>query len=189
MALLIGNKIFIQRTSGIGILPVEVGIGYDLTGPNLRGSGLRYDLRKDEPYSGYEKYDFEVPVGEGRFGPVGSCFDRNWVRMIEMRESSKILHQALDAIEKMERTPVQEKAPKRVKPPKGEVYVRTEAPRGQLGYYIVSDGVGVNPYRVKVKSPCFTAMSAFHYLAKGLLLADVVALIGSLDIVLGELDR
>jgi NADH-quinone oxidoreductase subunit D len=189
MDLLIGNKIFIERTAGIGILPIEVGIGYDLTGPNLRGSGLRYDLRKDEPYSGYEKYDFEVPVGEGRFGPVGSCFDRNWVRAIEMRESSKILHQALDAIEKMERAPVQEKAPKRVKPPKGEVYFRTEAPRGQLGYYVVSDGVGVNPYRVKVKSPCFTAMSAFHYLAKGLLLADVVALIGSLDIVLGELDR
>jgi NADH-quinone oxidoreductase subunit D len=189
MNLLITNKIFIERTAGIGILPPEVGIGFDLTGPNLRGSGVRYDLRKDAPYSGYEKYDFEVPTGEGRFGPLGSCFDRNWVRMIEMRESSKILHQALDALEKMERTPVQEKAPKRVKPPKGEVYFRTEAPRGQLGYYIVSDGVGVNPYRVKVKSPCFTAMSAFHYLAKGLLIADVVAVIGSLDIVLGELDR
>jgi NADH-quinone oxidoreductase subunit D len=189
MNLLITNKIFIERTAGIGILPLEVGIGFDLTGPNLRGSGTRYDLRKDAPYSGYEKYDFEVGVGEGRFGPLGSCFDRNWVRVIEIRESSKILHQALDALEKMERTPVQEKAPKRVKPPKGEVYFRTEAPRGQLGYYIVSDGVGVNPYRVKVKSPCFTAMSAFHYLAKGLLIADVVAVIGSLDIVLGELDR
>jgi NADH-quinone oxidoreductase subunit D len=189
MNLLITNKIFIERTAGIGVLPREVGIGFDLTGPNLRGSGVRFDLRKDAPYSGYEKYDFEVPVGEGRFGPVGSCFDRNWVRVIEMRESSKILHQAVDALEKMEHTPVQEKVPKRVKPPKGEVYVRTEAPRGQLGYYIVSDGVGVNPYRVKVKSPCFTAMSAFHYLAKGLLIADVVAVIGSLDIVLGELDR
>jgi NADH-quinone oxidoreductase subunit D len=187
--LLIGNKIFIKRTAGIGVLPLEVGISYDLTGPNLRGSSSRYDLRKDEPYSGYERYDFEVCTGSGQYGPLGSCFDRNWARTLEMRESSKIIHQALDAMEKMEKTPVQEKCPKRVKPPKGEVYFRTEAPRGHLGFYVVSDGVGVNPYRVKVKSPCFTAMSVFHVLAKGMLLADVVALTGSLDIVLGELDR
>jgi len=89
----------------------------------------------------------------------------------------------------MEHTPVQEKCPKRVKPPKGEVYFRTEAPRGQLGFYVVADGSGVNPYRVRVKSPCFTAMGVFHVLAKGMLIADVVALIGSLDIVLGEIDR
>jgi NADH-quinone oxidoreductase subunit D len=189
LELLIGNKIFIKRTAGIGVLPIEVGMSYDLTGPNLRGSGSRYDLRKDDAYSGYERYDFEVGTGAGQHGPLGSCFDRNWARTIELRESSKIIHQALDAIEKMEKTPVQEKCPKRIKPPKGEVYFRTEAPRGHLGYYIVSDGVGVNPYRVKVKSPCFTAMSVFHVLAKGMLIADVVALIGSLDIVLGELDR
>ncbi len=189
MELLIGNKIFIKRTAGIGVLPIDVGMSYDLTGPNLRGSGSRFDLRKDEPYSGYERYDFEAATGSGQYGPLGSCFDRNWARTLEMRESSKIVHQALDVIEKMEKTPVQEKCPKRVKPPKGEVYCRTEAPRGHLGYYIVSDGVAVNPYRVKVKSPCFTAMSVFHVLAKGMLIADVVALIGSLDIVLGELDR
>ena len=144
-----------------------------MTGPNLRGSGVARDLRKDEPYSGYENYDFQVCLGEGQYGPLGSCFDRNWVRVVEMRESSKILHQALDRLEKMEKTDVHEKVPKRVKPPKGEIYFRSEAPRGQLGYYLVSDG-NVNPYRVKVKSPCFTAMSAFHHLARGMMIADII---------------
>jgi len=189
MDLLIGNKIFIKRTAGVGVLPVALAISYDLTGPNLRGSGLARDLRKDAPYCGYERYQFEVPVGTGQFGPAGSCFDRNWVRCIEMAESSKILHQALEFLEKTEKADVHEKVPKRVKPAKGEVYSRSEAPRGQLGYYIVADGTGVNPYRVKVKSPCFTAMSIFHVLAKGMYIADIVALIGSLDIVLGEIDR
>lgn len=186
--LIIHNRIFVKRLSHVGVCSPELAISYDLTGPNLRGSGIARDLRKDFPYSGYESYDFEVCVGKGQYGPVGSCFDRNWVRVVEMRESAKILHQALDRLEKMERTNVQEKVPKRVKPPKGEVYFRTEAPRGQLGYYLVSDG-NINPYRVKVKSPCFTAMSVFHRLAKGMLIADVIALIGSLDIVLGEIDR
>jgi len=120
---------------------------------------------------------------------VGSCFDRNWVRAAEMAESAKIVHQALDRLEKMERTDVREKVPKRVKPPKSEIYSRSEAPRGQLGYYIVADGTGVNPYRVKVKSPCFTAMSVFHVLSRGMYIADIIALIGSLDVVLGEIDR
>ena len=189
MDLLIGNKIFVKRTSAVGVCPVDVAISYDLTGPNLRGSGLAYDLRKDEPYSGYESYQFDVPVGLGKYGPLGSCFDRNWVRAIEMAESSKIIHQCIDRLEKMEKTDVREKVPKRIKPAKGEVYSRSEAPRGNLGYYIVADGTGVNPYRVKVKSPCFTAMSVFHILAKGLYIADIIALIGSLDVVLGEIDR
>ncbi len=127
-------------------------------------------------------------MGKGQYGPLGSCFDRNWVRVVEMRESAKIVSQALDRLEKLEKTDVREKVPTRVKPPKGEAYVRSEAPRGQLGYYVVSDG-NIKPYRVKVKSPCFTAMSVFHHLAKGLMIADVIALIGSLDIVLGEIDR
>jgi NADH-quinone oxidoreductase subunit D len=188
MDLLIGNKIFIKRTAEIGVLSREMAISYDLTGPNLRGSGPSYDLRKDEPYCGYENYEFAACVGKGEFGPLGSCFDRNWVRAVEMAESAKIVHQALDALEKMEKADVHEKVPKRVKPPKGEVYFRSEAPRGQLGYYLVSDG-GIVPYRLKVKSPCFTAMSAFHHLARGMMLADVVAIVGSLDIVLGEIDR
>lgn len=186
--LIITNKIFIKRLADVGVCSKEMAISYDLTGPNLRGSGVARDLRKDAPYSGYENYHFEVPVGEGRFGPLGSCFDRNWVRVVEMRESSKIIHQALDQLDKMEKADVRETVPRRVKPPKGEVYCRSEAPRGQLGYYVVSDG-GVNPYRVKVKSPCFTALSVFHHLSKGMMIADVVALIGSFDIVLGEIDR
>jgi NADH-quinone oxidoreductase subunit D len=189
MDLLIKNKIFIKRTAGVGVCPPELAITYDLTGPNLRGSGPARDLRKDVPYCGYENYEFEVPVGKGQFGPVGSCFDRNWVRAIEMKESAKILHQALDRLEKMEKADVREKVPKRIKPAKGEVYARSEAPRGQLGYFIVADGAGINPYRVKVKSPCFTAMSIFHVLSRGMMIADIIALIGSLDVVLGEIDR
>jgi len=187
--LLIKNKIFIKRTANIGVCSPELAVSYDLTGPNLRGSGPPRDLRRDEPYIGYENYEFEVIVGEGGFGPRGSCFDRNWVRALEMKESAKILHQAVDRLEKMERADVHEKVPKRVKPAKGEVYARSEAPRGQLGYYIVAVGTGINSYRVKVKSPCFTAMSIFHVLAKGMYIADIIALIGSLDVVLGEIDR
>ncbi len=189
MNLIITNKIFIKRTANVGVCSQELAISYDLTGPNLRGSGGAYDLRKDEPYSGYESYDFEVEVGRGEHGPVGSCFDRTIVRTREMAESSKIIAQALDRLESMEKTDVHEKVPKRVKPPKGEWYGRSEAPRGQLGYFIIADGKGVKPYRVKVKSPCFTAMSIFHHLARGVYIADIVALIGSLDVVLGEIDR
>jgi NADH-quinone oxidoreductase subunit D len=189
VTLLISNHIFIKRTAGIGVVTPEVGISFDLTGPNLRGSGLPRDLRKDEPYLGYEAYDFKVCVGEGRHGPLGSCFDRNWVRTMEMAESARLVLQACDRLSKMERADVRERVPKRVKPARGEVYGRSEAPRGQLGFYIVADGTAITPYRVKVKSPCFAALSAFHVLARGRFLADVVALIGSLDVVLGEIDR
>jgi len=189
MELLIGNKIFIKRTAEVGVCSQELATRYDLTGPNLRGSGLCRDLRKDEPYCGYESYDFDVCVAKGEYGPLGSCFDRNLVRALEMAESAKILHQALDRLEKLEKADVHETVPKRVKPPKGEVYSRSEAPRGQLGYFVVSDGKAANPYRVKVKSPCFTAMSVFHELARGMMIADIIALIGSLDVVLGEIDR
>jgi NADH-quinone oxidoreductase subunit D len=189
MDLLIGNKIFIKRTAEVGICPPKLGISYDLTGPNLRGSGVSYDLRKDEPYTGYEQYEFDVCVAKGEYGPLGSCFDRNLVRALEMAESSKIISQALDKLEKLEKTDVREKVPKKVKVPPGEIYFRTEAPRGQLGYFIVAPAKGAGPYRVKVKSPCFTAMSIFHILSRGMMIADIVALIGSLDIVLGEIDR
>jgi NADH-quinone oxidoreductase subunit D len=179
------NKIFLERTARVGVIPEEMALSYNITGPNLRGSGVRWDLRKDTPYSGYETYDFIVPVGIGKFGPLGSCWDRYYVRMREMEQSIKIIRQALDRLPEGD---VQEKVPKKVKPPKGEVYGRTETPRGELGYYIVSDG-GNNPYRVKVKSPCFTALSILPEIAKGEMVADIIALIGSIDIVMGELDR
>ena len=112
-------------------------ISYGVTGPNLRGSGVKFDVRKDEPYLGYEEFDFDVPVGKGEHGPVGSCWDRYMVRIREVKESCKIIRQA---VAKMTPGDVHESIPKRIKPPAGEVYMRTECPRGELGYYIVSDG-------------------------------------------------
>jgi NADH-quinone oxidoreductase subunit D len=183
--LLSHNYIFVKRTADVGILPPDVAISYGVTGPNLRGSGVNFDVRKHEPYLGYDEFDFEVAVGKGEYGPVGSCFDRYIVRIREVLESCKIIRQAVDKL-----TPgdVQEKIPKRVKPPAGEVYMRTECPRGEISYYIVSDG-STKPYRVKVKSACFTVMSAFKEMSRGAMIADIVAIVGSLDIVLGEIDR
>lgn len=184
--LLSHNKIFTKRTAGVGIIPPELAVGYALTGPNLRGSGIKWDVRKEEPYCGYDKYEFDIPVGQGRYGPIGSCWDRYYVRVEEMRQSVRITRQA---IEKMpSEGDVHETVPKRVKPKPGEAYARVEAPRGELGYYVVSDG-SLIPYRVKGRSPCFVAMSIFHEIAKGEMIADMIAIIGSLDIVLGEIDR
>jgi NADH-quinone oxidoreductase subunit D len=179
------NYIFIKRTANVGILTPEAALSYGVTGPNLRGSGIKFDVRRNEPYLGYEEFDFDIPVGKGEFGPVGSCFDRYIVRILEVKESCKIIRQA---VKKLTPGDVQENIPKRIKPPAGEVYMRTECPRGELGYYIVSDG-GLKPYRVKVKSPCFTVMSAFTEISRGAMISDVIALIGSIDIVLGEIDR
>ena len=126
MDLLIANKIFIKRTADVGVCSPELAISYDLTGPNLRGSGMHAaTCARTQPYLGYENYEFEVVTGKGEFGPLGSCFDRNYVRAVEMAESAKIVHQALDALEKMEKADVHEKVPKRVKPAKGEVYARS----------------------------------------------------------------
>ncbi len=184
--LLSHNKIFTARTATVGIIPPELAVGYALTGPNLRGSGIKWDIRKEDPYCGYEKYDFDVPVGQGRYGPIGSCWDRYYVRVDEMRQSVRILRQALDQLPA--EGDVHESVPKRVKPKPGEAYGRTEAPRGELGFYVISDG-SLIPMRVKGRSPCFVAMSIFHEIAKGEMLADMIAIIGSLDIVLGEIDR
>lgn len=180
------NKIFTKRTADVGIIPPELAISYALTGPNLRGSGIKWDVRKEDPYFGYEKYDFDVPIGQGRFGPIGSCWDRYYVRVEEMRQSLRITRQAIEQMPA--EGDVREGVPKRVKPKPGEAYGRTEAPRGELGFYVVSDG-SLIPYRVKARSPCFVAMSLFHELARGEMIADMVAIIGSLDIVLGEIDR
>ncbi len=179
------NKIFTKRTATVGILPPDLAVNYAISGPNLRGSGIKWDIRKEEPYCGYENYDFEVPIGTGEHGPIGSCWDRYYVRILEMRESCKIILQALDRLPEGD---VHEHVPKRVKPAKGEAYLRTETPRGELAYYVVSDG-SLIPFRVKGRSPCFVHMSVFHEIARGEMIADMVAIIGSLDIVLGEIDR
>ena len=178
------NQIFINRTKNVGILPLELAINYGITGPNLRGSGKKWDLRKDEPYSVYPELEFDIPIGSGEQGAVGDCWDRYIVRVREMRESLKLVRQAL---KKLPEGPIRAKVP-RVRPKPGEVFVKTENPRGELGFYIVSDG-SLKPYRVKGKSPCFTSISCLDDLCKGAMIADVVAIIGSLDIVLGEVDR
>lgn len=179
------NKIFLERTADVGVISEEQALSHNVTGPNLRGSGIAWDLRKEEPYCGYETYEFEVPVGLGEHGPLGSCWDRYYVRVREMEQSLGLIRQALDRLPEGD---VHEHIPRRVRPAKSEVYDRTETPRGELGYYIVSAG-GLIPFRVKVKSPCFTVLSLLPAIAKGGMVADIIAIIGSIDIVMGEIDR
>ena len=179
------NKIFIERTANVGILTKEQCYDYGATGPVLRGSGVNWDLRKNRPYGIYEKFDFDAIVGKGEKGTVGDCWDRFYVRIFEMHESMKIIRQVLDGIEE---GPVMGKVSKIIKVPAGEVFMRTEAPRGEIGYHLISDG-GKTPYRLKVKSPCFTHVSMLPIIAPGQMVADLVASVGSIDIVLGEVDR
>lgn len=179
------NKIFIERTANVGILPPEVAINAGASGPTLRGSGVKFDIRKDDTYSIYNKFEFDVIIGNGEKGTLGDCWDRYIVRCYEMEESCKIIEQAIDMIPEGN---VQEKIPRTIRPPKGEIYVRTETPRGELGYYIISDGT-TSPYRVKVRAPAFCNLGLIPYISKGYMIADMVAIIGSLDIVLGEIDR
>lgn len=181
------NKIFRERTCGVGILTPEDAFDYGASGPVLRGSGVKWDLRKEAPYSIYSELDFEVPVGDGEAGStIGDCWSRYIVRMREMGESVKIIRQVID---KMEDGPVMGKVSKILKPEKGEVYMKTESARGELGIHLICDDKAKTPYRIKVKSPCFTHVSLLPHLAPGQMIADFVATIGSIDIVLGEVDR
>ena len=183
--LLTFNQIFVDRTANVGILPPDTAINYGVTGPNLRASGIKWDLRRDDPYSIYDRFDFEIPVGKGEKGTVGDCWDRYYMRILEMEESLKIIEQAIEAIPEGDVTSA---IPKRVKPPAGQIYSRVENPRGELGYFIISDG-SVNPFRVKVRAPSFVNLEVFGKLCQDHLVADVVAILGSIDIVLGEIDR
>ncbi|HAZ11319.1 MAG: NADH dehydrogenase [Bdellovibrionales bacterium GWA2_49_15] len=179
------NKIFISRTAHVGIMNKDMAMDFGATGPILRAAGVNWDLRKNRPYSIYPKMAFDIPVGTGEKGTVGDCWDRYFVRVREMHESIKIIKQCLAGIEA---GPIMGKVPKIIKVPKGEIYMRTECARGELGYHLVSDG-GKKPYRLKVKSSCFTHVSMLPAVAPGLMIADLVATIGSIDIVLGEIDR
>jgi NADH-quinone oxidoreductase subunit D len=178
--LLTGNPIWTGRLRGIGILNAEDCKAYAVSGPLTRAAGVRWDLRKAQPYSGYEQYEFDVPVGQ-----TGDSFDRYLVRMAEMRESVRIIRQAIAQIPT---GPILAKVPKVLKPPPGEAYVPIESPKGELGYYIVSDG-STYPYRIRVRPPSFLNLQALRKMAIGALVADVVAIIGTIDIVLGEVDR
>ena len=203
--LLTKNKIWLMRTKDVGVISAEDAIDYGLSGPSIRGSGVKWDIRKTEPYSSYDELDFIVPVGEN-----GDVYDRYVVRIEEMRQSNEIVRQAMDNLPSGKFTadapgvtfPPKEELKSSMEslihqfkiitegicPPVGEVYVSVEAPKGELGYYIVSDGTKT-PYRLKIRPPSFVNLEGLQKMVEGHLIADVVAVIGSLDIVLGEIDR
>ena len=179
------NQIFVKRTANVGVIPRERAIAWGLTGPCLRGSGVAFDLRKQHPYSLYDRFTFDVPTGQGLKGTVGDCWDRYWVRMAEMMESCRIIEQALEGLPE---GPVLNKVSRGFDLPAGEVYVPCENPRGELGFYIISDGTS-KALRVKARGPSFCNVSITNAVCRNVLLADVVAILGSIDIVLGEVDR
>jgi NADH-quinone oxidoreductase subunit D len=179
------NRIFINRTANVGVIPADRAIAYGLSGPVLRGSGVKWDLRKATPDLVYDKMDFDLCVGEGRMGQVGDSWDRYFVRVLEMVQSARIVRQALA---QMPSGDVQAKVPRVFKPPAGEVYYETENPRGQLGFYLVSDGQAV-PYRLKIRGPSFCNLSILNEIARDCLLGDIPAIVGSIDVVMGEVDR
>ncbi len=180
-ALLTHNRIWLERTRDIGVISGPDAVAMGLCGPSLRGSGVVRDLRKDEPYAAYDEFEFHVPIGFR-----GDTYDRYLVRLEEFRESVRIIRQALDGLPE---GPIMGKVPRLIKPPAGETYHAIESPKGEIGFFIVSDGKSTSPYRFRVRPPSFCNLQALPRLIEGHLVADVVALIGSIDIVLGEVDR
>jgi NADH-quinone oxidoreductase subunit D len=187
------NSIFIKRTANIGVLPLNLAINYGCTGPVLRGSGLAFDLRKVDAYSVYPELEFDVPIGTGLKGQTGDCWDRNHVRVLECIESLRIIEQCLSALTaEHARTKAfdpQEFVPKKIRPVAQDIYTRAENPKGELGFYIRADGKSDIPTRLKVRACSFHHLSVIPDLAKGAYLADLVAIIGSMDLVMGEVDR
>jgi NADH-quinone oxidoreductase subunit D len=178
--LLTTNRIWLERTKGIGYLSASDCVALGVTGPVLRASGTKWDLRRAQPYAAYKEFDFEIPTGQH-----GDTYDRYIVRMQEMRQSLRIIQQAVEGLPE---GPIMAKIPKVVKPTPGEIYHSIEAPKGELGYFIVSDG-STQPYRIRVRPPSFVNLQALDQMVRGQLVADVIAVIGTLDIVLGEVDR
>jgi NADH-quinone oxidoreductase subunit D len=181
------NHIFVKRTSNVGVISGEDAIRWGLTGPCLRASGIRWDLRKVQPDTSYDEFAFDIPIGEGLKGTVGDSWDRYFVRMQEMKQSVRIIRQAL---EKLRQTPgdVLNKKGKTVKLPEDDVYYEIENPRGQLGFYVQGNGSAV-PARVKARGPSFCNLSITRHVCRNCLLGDIPAIIGSIDVVLGEVDR
>jgi NADH-quinone oxidoreductase subunit D len=178
--LVLGNEIFVERTSGVGIIPADLALEYGVSGPNLRASGVKFDIRKTDDYLPYDRFEFDIPTGEN-----GDCFDRYHVRLQEIRQAARIVRQA---IESMPEGDLQAKVPRIIKVPKGETYVRAENPKGEMGYHVVSEG-GRGPYRLKIRSASFSNLSVLPWLLKGQLVPDIIAILGSLDFVLGDVDR
>jgi NADH-quinone oxidoreductase subunit D len=183
-SLLTNNRIWKRRTVGIGVLSPEEAIEWGITGPPLRGSGVEWDLRRAQPYECYPELQFEIPIGKN-----GDTYDRYLVRMEEMRQSNRILKQCIPLIKETPAGDIKAKISRVVRPPEGEVYHSIESPKGELGYYIVSDGKSQSAYRLRVRPPSFVNLQALPAMAKGHLVSDLVALIGTIDIVLGEVDR
>lgn len=191
--ILIDNKIFIDRTANVGVLPLDLAINCGVTGPMLRASGLRYDIRKVDGYSVYPEIDFNVPIGEGKMGQVGDCWDRTHVRVEEIYESIKIIRQCLDKLtgehKRTREFDPQALVPKKIRPKQQDLYVRAEIPKGELGFFFRADGRSDIPFRCKCRSCSFVNLSVLPELAKGILIADLIAIIGSIDVVMGEVDR
>ncbi|MEM7297764.1 MAG: NADH-quinone oxidoreductase subunit D [Bacteroidota bacterium] len=190
---LIGNKIFIERTANIGVLSRNLAINYGVTGPILRASGLRYDLRKVDAYSVYPEMDFEIPIGTGEMGQLGDCWDRTWVRVEEVKQSVRIVEQCIEKLlgdhKRTREFDPRAFVPKKVRPKAQDFYARAENPKGELGFFFRSDGKSDIPLRSKARGPSFSNLSVLSEISKGYMVADLIAIIGSLDFVMGEVDR
>lgn len=191
--LLSTNQIFIQRTANIGALPADVAINFGCSGPMLRASGIKWDLRRIDGYSVYPELEFDIPVGKGEMGMLGDCWDRYKVRVDEIRESVRIIQQCLDRLQSdYRRTPdfdPRALVPRKVNLKAQDYYVRAENPKGELGFYFVTAEKTDIPKRVKARGPSFNNLSVLPELGRGVLIADLIAILGSIDIVLGEVDR
>jgi NADH-quinone oxidoreductase subunit D len=178
--LLSENEILLARTKGVGVLPREMAINIGASGPVLRASGVKWDIRKADPYSIYDRFDFEVPVGT-----IGDCYDRYWVRIQEMRQSVRIVEQA---IKQLPRGEICARVAQPLRLPAGEVYGHIEAPKGELGFYLVSDN-SIAPYRFHVRPPTLINLTALKDMVVGWKIADLIVIFGSIDVCLGEIDR
>lgn len=191
--LLTDNQIFISRTAGVGVLPSDLAISYGCSGPMLRGSGIKWDLRRADQYSVYPELEFEIPVGKGEMGTKGDCWDRYKVRVDEVAESVRIIEQCLNRLQnELKRDPdfdPRSKLPKKIIPKEQDFYIRAENPKGELGFYFITDGKTEIPKRVKARAPSFNNLSVLPEMGRGVLIADLIAILGSIDIVLGEVDR
>lgn len=191
--ILLENKIFIERTANVGVLPLDLAINYGVTGPMLRASGLKYDLRRIDGYSVYPELDFDIPIGKGEMGTLGDCWDRTWVRLEECFESVKIIEQCVEQLlgnhQRTRQFDPQEFLPKKIRPKAMDFYARAENPKGELGFFFRTDGKKDIPFRCKARSACFVNLSVLPEISRGSMIADLVAIVGSIDLVMGEVDR
>ena len=178
--LLAENEILLARSKGVGVLPRELAVSIAASGPVLRASGMKWDLRRADPYCGYDRFDFDIPTGT-----AGDCYDRYRVRIEEMRQSLRIIRQA---VEQIPRGPVKSQVPHLIRPPAGEAYAHIEAPKGELGFYLVSDN-SIAPYRCHVRAPSLMNLTALREMTVGWKIQDAILIFGSIDITMGEVDR